>query len=140
MTRLIVVTGFIIAFGAGLMLGRVWGVAHPGAQGSPHGHMDSWFAQQLDLTPDQQVKMKQVWSDVSHRGGPQQGQKRAQLRHDQEQSIATLIHPDDKAAYDKFVADFKDRLDALDSDNRRAFQQAVEKTKQILTPEQTNQV
>ena len=83
MTRVIVIVGFLIAFGAGLMVGHVAWMPHPGGMpgGGPHGRPDSWIAQQLDLTPDQRVKMKQIWSDVSHRGGPQQGAKRQQLRH-----------------------------------------------------------
>ena len=138
MTRVIVIVGFLIAFGAGLMVGHVAWMPHPGGMpgGGPHGRPDSWIAQQLDLTPDQQVKMKQIWSDVSHRGGPQQGAKRQQLRHDQEAAIAALIRPEDKPAYDQIIKDYKDRLDALEADNRRQFQQAVEKTKQLLTPEQ----
>lgn len=136
MTRLIVLVAVIVAFCAGAMVDRV--ARGPGSQPDrPHGGPASWIGSQLNLTADQQEKMKDIWSSVFHHGsGPGQYDKRQDLRHQQEVAIAALIHDDDKPAYDKIVADTKAKLDAIDADNKKSFDQAVAKTKSILTPEQ----
>lgn len=132
MTRLIVITGFIIAFLAGTMAGMVFRHdSGPGAR--PPGGRESFIGSQLGLSADQQAKMKAIWQDVSHR--PDRS-KRGQIRKDQEEAIAKLIHPEDRPAYDKVVADCHAKLDQMDTEGRKSFQQAVEKTKAILTPDQ----
>lgn len=136
MTKLVVVTGFIIAFLAGAMAGLSFHRGGPMSGPPGPGGRESFLANQLDLTADQQAKMKAIWQDVSHRGGPGQRDKRMQMRREQEDAVSKLIRPEDKAAYDKIVADYKNKFDQMDSDGRKAFQQAVEKTKAILTPDQ----
>ena len=136
MTKLIVFTGFVIAFTAGMMTGFAF--HRPGGPGGPgQGGRGSFIANQLNLNADQQAKMKAIWENVGHRGPPNDGRaKRGNIRREQEDAVAKLIQPSDKPAYDKIVADTQFKLDAIDAEGRKQFQQAVEKTKAILTPEQ----
>lgn len=136
MTRLIVITGFIVAFLAGVMAGVTFRRGGPAHGGPGPGGRESFIAKQLDLTPDQQAKMKAIWQDVSRRGGPDQRGRKSKIRREQEEAVAALIRPEDRPAYDKTVADFQARLDQSEADGRRSFQAAVEKTKAILTPDQ----
>lgn len=132
MTRLIVITGFIVAFCAGMMAGVV--IRRDGGPAAPpSGGRESFIGSQLGLTADQQAKMKAIWQDVSRR--PDRG-KRWQIRKEQEEAIAKLVRPEDRPAYDRTVAEFQAKLDQMDADGKKAFQQAVEKTKAMLTPDQ----
>ena len=136
MTKLIVITGFVIAFAAGIMTGLV--LHRPGGPNAQdRGGRQSFMANQLGLNADQQAKMKAIWENVGHRGpGNDSRAKRGAIRREQEEAIAGLIHTSDEPAYDKIIADTKAKLDAIDAESRQQFQQAVEKTKAMLTPEQ----
>ena len=137
MTRLIVITGFLIAFTSGVMVGIV-SKSGPGAGPGErdHGGPQSMLAAELKLSVDQQKQMKQIWTDVGFRGGHDAREARGQIRRSQEEAIAALIHTEDLAKYDEIINEHKARLDALDAENKKNFQQAVEKTKAILSPEQ----
>jgi len=138
MTRLIVAVAVIVSFFAGAMVDHVFrgpGMPPGGPHGGPGGP-GGYIASQLGLTADQQAKMKDIWQNTFRRSGPENHAKRDELRHQQEQSIAALIRPEDKPAYDKILADTKSKMDAMDADGKKAFDEAVSKTKQILTPDQ----
>ncbi len=131
---MVVIVGFIVAFSAGLMSGIAW-KGHPGAK--PHGgpeSRESWIADQLKLSPEQQKQMKEIWSEGG--GRRESWDKRNQLRKERDEALAALVRPEDKPAYDKIVADSKQKQDALEAEGKKAFQQAVDKTKAILNAEQ----
>ena len=136
MTRIVVVVGFIVAFAAGVTIGfesarRAAGAApttHP-----THGHGGP-LASELNLSADQQKQMAKIWSETAGRGA--QDDRRRKSRQQRDESIAALIHPEDKPKYDQILKDHADQLAAIDKETRAAFAAAVEKTKQILTPEQ----
>jgi len=137
MTRLIVAVAVIVSFCAGAMVDHV--VRGRGAPPGPHGPgggPGGYIANQLSLSADQQAKMKDIWQNTFRRGGQENRAKRDDLRKHQEQSIAALIRPEDKPAYDKIVADTKSKMEAMDAEGKKAFDDAVARTKQILTPEQ----
>ncbi|MBC7784741.1 MAG: hypothetical protein H7144_12965 [Burkholderiales bacterium] len=143
MTKLIVITGFIVAFSAGLMVGHVWTPPKPAQSGDrPHsnnsnnGNQGSWIASQLSLSRDQQKQMEQIWSNVGGRGRENSRERRSQMRREQDEAIAKLIRPEDRQAYDAVIAEQKQKFEAIEAEGKRAFQQAVEKTKAILSAEQ----
>lgn len=143
MTRLIVITGFIVAFLAGLMAGVAWKgnpvVTSPGDSLRPNDRNNergSWIAQQLSLTPEQQKQMREIWSEVTRRGGREMRERRAQIRREQEEAIARLVRDEDKAAYQKIIEDARTRTEALEAEGKKAFEQAVAKTKAILNADQ----
>ena len=159
MTRMIVIVGFIIAFSAGMMTGVNWkghaASQPPEQQGTPRDR-GSWLVEQLNLTPDQQKQMKEIWSNMwpgrggpdsrggpdknapDNKGGPDRGGpgRRPSFSREREEAIAKLIRPEDRAAYDAVIKQFKDKQDAMEAEGRKAFMQAVEKTRAILTPQQ----
>jgi Spy/CpxP family protein refolding chaperone len=143
--------GFVVAFAAGLMTGVRSHTAPsvtptspsplppgPGTRpfpGGPRGQ-HSFLTRELSLTPDQQDKLKEIWSKMAILGPREQDELRRQYRNERDEAIAALIHTEDLAAYDKILKAHSDKLAVLDQQFRDAYQAAVESTKQILTPEQ----
>lgn len=136
-TRLIVVIGFLCAFAAGFALDLGW-KQHPSQQPAspPQRDPGSWLAEQLELTPEQQTKMKEIWSDTARRGNRQMWEQRRQLREQREAAIAALIRDEDRAAYERIQQEFRDKTAALEAQWRQSYEQAVEKTKALLNDEQ----
>lgn len=161
MLKLVVILGFAISFAAGLVVGsRVdWSrvttattsagsdpartpttspVAgqrsdRPSRGRGPRG----WLAAELGLTPDQHKQLDEIWTEVAERGRGRdhEGRRRA-MRADRDEAVAALISADRWGAYEEIIAEFAERNAELDREFRGDFEQAVERTKQILTPAQ----
>ncbi|GIW76863.1 MAG: hypothetical protein KatS3mg104_1926 [Phycisphaerae bacterium] len=134
MTRMIVITGFIIAFGAGLMSGIVLKSYGPGAPKPDKRDPQSWIAEQLELNPEQQKRLKEIWSGFG--GRRDNWQKREQIRRERDEAIANLIRPEDMSAYDQILEIARQKTEALEAEGKARFQEAVEKTKAFLTEKQ----
>lgn len=135
MTRIIVISGFLIAFIAGAISGIAW-THHPrGGPQNDRPSRESWIASELSLTTEQQSQMKDIWSDMNAGHGDWRG-KRDQLRRQRDDAIAALIPADDKPAFDAIQQKYRQQQDELDAEGRKRFEIAVEKTKKILTDEQ----
>jgi Spy/CpxP family protein refolding chaperone len=142
MTKLIVVTGFMIAFAAGMVIGV--GMRQPIQPGAHVAEAPttrprdpgSYLRSQLGLTPEQQTKMKEIWSATV---GPDRGDSdelRRQYRKDRDDALAALLSTEQKEQFEQINKTYADRISSIDKERRSAFQQAVEQTKAILTPEQ----
>ncbi|MFA7236142.1 MAG: Spy/CpxP family protein refolding chaperone [Phycisphaeraceae bacterium] len=141
MTRLMIVIGFVVWFGAGLAVGWRIGSSHDQPPRPPHGGGGSatgggWLGQRLNLTADQRKQLDAIWSPLARRGGREGFSQRAQLRRERDAAIAALVPESDKAAYQKIIDDYSVKTAALESQWKQSFTQAVEKTRAILTPEQ----
>src|SRR5262249_39249374 len=104
----------------------------PGGPRGQHG----FLTRELNLTSEQQDKLKEIWSNMALMGPREQDELRRQYRTERDEAIAALIHTEDLPAYDKILKVHTDKLAVLDQQFRDAYQAAVESTKQILTPEQ----
>ena len=138
MTKYVTIAGFLIAFAAGLVVGlevrRQAAAANSPAATRPSRH--GFLTAELNLSPEQQEQMKVIWSDTAHRGGREQDERRRQYRKDRDDAIAALIRPDDKPKFEAAGKMYADRMSGMEKEWRASFTAAVEKTKQILTPEQ----
>jgi Spy/CpxP family protein refolding chaperone len=135
MTRAVVITGFLIAFAAGLVVGtRV----HPKVEtpATRPVHRGGWLASDLNLTPQQQEEMKRIWSDTA--SGDRQGrdERRRDLARQRDEAIKAIVRPEDKQRYEEILRTYDTDSAALAREGRADFQKAVERTKQILTPDQ----
>jgi len=163
-TKLIVMLGFLMAFGAGLMSGLRTQRLQPQPQqqqqkptivstaGSPattpttagagthpfgpRGDRGSFLTRELNLTREQQDQMKEIWSPMATGRPREQDERRRQYRDERDEAIAALIRTEDLKAYDAILKDFQGKLTALDEEFRKSYEAAVEKTKAILTAEQ----
>jgi Spy/CpxP family protein refolding chaperone len=136
MTKLLLVVGFVIAFGAGMVVGpRVIHPAAPPPTSRPSGPT-GWLTTELNLSADQQEQLKKIWSETARRGNREQEERRRQYRRERDEAIAALIRPEDKGDYDQVLKTYSEKTAAMEQQWRNAFQASVEKTKQILTPVQ----
>jgi Spy/CpxP family protein refolding chaperone len=133
--KIIVVVGFLVAFAAGLVLGfeSRERTAQPAAR---QEHRGGWLTAELKLTPEQQEKMKTIWSEMPGRGGREREDRFRQLRQQRDEAIKALIRPEDKPRYDQILKDFTDKTNALNRELHDSFQAAIDATKPILNPEQ----
>src|SRR5437868_3006360 len=102
-TKLMVLAGFCVAFAAGVVAGmsgrdllRPANAAPSGATpttgpGGPHhggsGGGPGWLAKELNLSPEQQEQMRQIWSETARRGRGERDEQRRQYRKDREDAI-----------------------------------------------------
>jgi Spy/CpxP family protein refolding chaperone len=141
MTKLVVLIGFCVAFAAGLTVGISRGrmqhqQSNVNAPPTTHPSHRGFLTAELNLTPEQQTQLSTIWSDVAHGGRNEQDKQRQQLREQRDAEILALIPAQDKEKYEKAVSDYREQTSAMDREMRARFQDAVEKTKGILTPEQ----
>ncbi len=150
MAKIMVVIGFLVAFAAGLTVGREMRPAPTlaGAPGEPrtrptHGPTSrggrspgGWFASQLNLTPDQRAKMDAIWSEVARAGRQEMDNRRDARRKQRDDAILALVGPDNKPAYDAILKDYHDQQRATEREMRSRFEKAVEETKAVLEPQQ----
>lgn len=134
MTRIVVLAGFLIAFAAGLVVGlRVdRGEARPTTRQSWRG----WLAAELKLNTSQQEELNKIWSDTAQRGGHDLTERRRQLSRQRDEAIAALVRPEDKPRYQAALKEHADKTAELDRQWRERFQNSIQRTKEILTPEQ----
>ncbi|MHB1155596.1 MAG: Spy/CpxP family protein refolding chaperone [Phycisphaerales bacterium] len=138
MTRLMIAIGFAVWFGAGLAVGWRIGSSHDQPPRPPHSGSGGggWLVQRLNLTADQQKRLDAIWSPLARRGGREGFSRRMQLRRERDAAIAALVPESDKAAYQKIIDDYSAQTAAMESQWKQSFTQAVEKTREVLTPEQ----
>ena len=135
-TRIIVIVGFLIAFGAGAVVGLQLRTAPARATEQPaQAPRSSWLRSELGLTPEQNEQMKNIWEGL-HNSGRSYEDRRHRLRDERDEAIAALLAPSVMGDYDRVLADYSNKLTALGQERDKAFGEAVEKTKQILTPQQ----
>ena len=144
MTKVVVILGFLVAFGAGLVVGlnvrREPNTVATGSTTRPDdrrgGGPGGFLAAHLNLSADQRKEMDKIWSEFGGRARWEQDKKRRQCRDERDEAIAALVRPADYDKYDLILRNYSDRLADLDKQARADFEKAVERTKKILSPEQ----
>ncbi|MGA2497319.1 MAG: Spy/CpxP family protein refolding chaperone [Tepidisphaeraceae bacterium] len=142
MTKLVVIAGFMIAFAAGLVVGLLRRESQatpvtPAAAQTRAAHPDrSWLVNELCLTAQQEEQMRQIWSATAQWSGKQTEERRRQYRKERDEAILALVPAGDRPRYAAIQQTCAEQTAALDREWRNSYQAAVEKTKQMLTPEQ----
>ncbi len=132
--RIAVILGFALAFAAGASVGVL--ASWPGeATASRPGHGPD-LAAQLGLTSKQRTEMHAIWSEfVTGRDKEFRDRKRA-LWQEKDEAVEGLLTDEQRLEYDAICADCDGRMRDMDEKWQKVIQQAVERTKAILTPEQ----
>lgn len=144
---LTVLGGFVVTLGAGMVVGMAAGwheastktVPAPTTQPTPPPGRVPPLSEALGLTKEQSEQMKDIWS-----GMPAQFQKsnerRMALVKERDEALYDLLTDEQKARYQKLKADYSTKLNNLAAEQAKereaAFQDAVERTKKILTEPQ----
>jgi len=137
MTRALVIICFLVAFAAGLVLGlqKHPDEPHEGARRGGPGH-HGWLAAELNLSEAQQAELKAIWSETAFGRFRDRDERRREFARQRDEAIAALIPPEKREEYDRILQQYNRNLEAMEHEGRRAFETAVERTRQILTPEQ----
>ena len=160
-TKLMVIAGFVVAFAAGVVSGLAgrdaflstptkagtnqktnateMSAVAPHAASGPSTRQDrrrGFLATELSLTSQQQELLDKIWSETARRGGREREDRRRQIRQERDDAIAALVPASQKSDYQNALQTYSQRMEDLDKEWRTSFQNAVEQTKQILTPEQ----
>jgi hypothetical protein len=137
--KVILVVGFLITFGAGMVVGWQYRghevLAAPATTTRPTSR-SGFLEAELNLSAEQREQMKKIWSETAHRGGREQEDRRRQFRKERDEAIAALIRPEDRAKYDTVLKTYSDKSSAMEREWRGNYERAVERTKEILNPEQ----
>jgi Spy/CpxP family protein refolding chaperone len=129
-TRVIMIAAFLLVFAAGVSMGLLIN------RSKSSSHHFSVLATELNLTPPQREQMEKIWEDVMGAVSREHGQKRASLQQERDRDILSLIPDDQRAKYDLVQQYYSFKMDSLSKERDRAFEQAVEQSKKILTPDQ----
>jgi Spy/CpxP family protein refolding chaperone len=146
MAKLVVILGFLLAFAAGMVIGsRSHGLfdrsdattsRQPATAPSERRSRGGWLSQELGLSAEQRTQLDKIWSAIASRGGSDHEDRRREYRRERDTAIADLVPPGRLGEYDQIINTYQDRVAALETETREAYQQAVEQTRAILTPDQ----
>lgn len=129
--RLTIAVLFVVAFAAGVAVGltvRQWD-EQPQRRGS-------WLGRELDLTESQRREMAEIWSAVGRDTWRQDMDRRRALQRQRDQAIQALVPAEQQEELQRVLDEYSSAMAELSRARRQAFDDAVEKTKAILTPEQ----
>ena len=100
----------------------------------------SWLADRLGLTAEQQKQMDDIWRTTRASRHEREDARHAatsQRDQDMDEFLKTLS-PAKQNDFDKIHKDYAARLAELADQDRKAYDSAVESTRKILTPEQAD--
>jgi len=132
MTRIkaILIVSFLVTFAAG----AATGLLADRLDHRPPG--PSWLEAELDLTSQQREQMHAIWSEVMGTMMRQHGEQREALRQQRDQAIVALLTDEQRSRYDAILKEFAGKEEEMSQQRKQAFDEAVKRTKEILTPQQ----
>ncbi|MGB2824188.1 MAG: hypothetical protein WBF17_24655, partial [Phycisphaerae bacterium] len=128
--RLSVMAGFALAFAAGGSVGMLAGPEAP--TGPPHGPGE-WLVREIQLTQEQRRQMREIWSFVGEADVPRRQHELFQRR---DKAIQEMLTEDQRTQYGRIVQECQGAMAEMERERRRLIDRAVQRTKEILTPEQ----
>jgi len=128
-SRLIFFVCFMAAFGAGICVGLLW------QRPAPSSRAD-WLAE-LNLTPEQQEKIRAIWTDAMKASDWQtQREKREAAQKERDEALSALVTGERKPRYEEIMGTYRKKADAITQESRKARDEAYERTKALLTESQ----
>jgi Spy/CpxP family protein refolding chaperone len=126
-SRLIFFTCFFITFGAGTAVGMLWATPAPKPSRDP-------FLSELDLTQEQRDKIKGFWTEAMKNGW--QREQRDAVFKEREAAMKAMLTDEQKAKQEEIQKVFQSKMDEMNAASKRSRDEAYEKTKAILNPDQ----
>lgn len=132
--RILLITCFVVIFAAGVAAGMF--VAALG-RGKQAGHGRSWLMDQLNLSDDQRTQVRDIWSKARESGGRGYLDRRRALGEARDKALGELVAPDQRPQFQALMKDHADKLKELSDQRKKAYDQALEQMRRVLTPEQS---
>ena len=94
------------------------------------------LAAELNLTPEQQVRMREIWEGVRSKVNSS-FEDAQELQKKRDEALFSLLTTDEqKAKFSRLSKDFAEQFAELARARDKAFDQAVERTRKLLSDEQ----
>lgn len=129
-TRWMMLIAFLLSFAAGAVFGALFHRAHS-SETSPMG-----LARSLNLKPEQETKLQQIWSDLIHKPSAYPDEERLRLARERDAEIRKLLTPEQLSQFEKISENFTQQLREQALRRKARIEEAVKNTKEILTEEQ----
>jgi Spy/CpxP family protein refolding chaperone len=128
---------FALALSAGMVLGfaaaRRVDTPAPAAGKPPESGRSSWLSDQLKLTPEQSEQIRSIWQKVMSEQGRANSERRRALEKERDGALLGLLSTEQREQYDRLVKQYEAQLAELSRERDRFRQDAIERTKQVLT-------
>lgn len=130
----ILVSVFVLALGAGVMIGLLVRPSAP-PPAAAAGRERSPLADELDLSPPQREQMRAIWE------ASKAEMQESFRRHDAAQrawtaAVDELLTDEQRPKYHQIRKDLESRVSDIDQDRGAIFRRADDRTREILTPGQ----
>jgi Spy/CpxP family protein refolding chaperone len=138
--KITLVIAFVLALGAGVVLGfaaaRRVDTPPPVDAKPAEGRRPSWLKEQLKLSDQQSEQIRAIWQQVMSEQGRVNTERRRALERERDAALLGLLTSEQREEYDRLMKDYAARLADLRKEFDALHQQAVERTRQVLTAEQ----
>jgi len=131
--KLAILLGFGLMFAAGLAVGRAGRMA---AASQRHTADPSYLAARLNLTADQQKQMECIWSDALTKA-PDMPARVHDLDVARDAAVEKDLSPEQRTTFEQLEAERDSQVTALRAERDKILHDAQDKTRAILTPDQT---
>jgi Spy/CpxP family protein refolding chaperone len=129
-TKILLLVAFVAVFFAGLTIGLFAGRNCPPRHGPP------WLAAELELSPDQVEKMKEIWSKIDP-PDPHLGEMaRQDLASQRDEAIKKLLGPDQISSFERIIREYESKREERQLEMMAPLDEAFARTREILTEEQ----
>lgn len=130
-TKAVISVSFVLALGAGVALGMLGSRTLP-QRGDPRSHI----VDALQLTPEQQAQMDEIWSGLIRDRGRQYGEEMRIIQEEHDAALNAMLSSEQKQEYDRINAEFARKMQEIWKKAEQEFRAATEKTRAILSPSQ----
>jgi len=124
--KLLLTLSLLLTFAAGLALGCLLERGR-GSRDRP-GPRRSWLTRELGLTPQQEQQMHAIWSENVGQLRRSRGERRRALWEQRKRAVRDLLSEEQQLQYDRLLADYEQKLAALEAEANESFDQAVART------------
>lgn len=128
-------TLILIAFAMVLTAGVVIGSSLRESEKDSHGG-PTWLAEELGLSPEQQDRMKEIWSGVRDKTRGYSSDARRELADKRDAAIKELLTDDQIPKFEEIQSDYETEKEKLHEAWKAPFEEAMTKTREVLTEEQ----
>jgi cell division protein ZapA (FtsZ GTPase activity inhibitor) len=136
--RAAVLFAFLIALGAGIVGGMLISRLPmlSTAAGAQPVTAQSPLTEMLQLSPDQSEKMRMIWQEAQGKAQTALAQVQALQKGRDDALVAILTTDEQRAKYEKVTKEYAKQFEEVIGQRDHVFQDAVEQTRQILSPQQ----
>jgi len=128
-------TLLLVAFAMVLTAGVVIGSALRENKGDRHNG-PTWLAEELNLTAEQQDRMKEIWSGVRDKTRGYDSDARREIADKRDEAIRELLTDEQIPRFEEIQSEYDREKEKLQEAWKAPFEEAMQKTREVLTPEQ----